>query len=1242
MTLELPTELYGVTLAWSSTDAAVIDPVTGFVDVASLTTQVVVTLTVDASRGVETGQKTFELTVGELPVTDISDVLDATEGTFLIEGVLTSGEYQNTYFIEDATGFIALYSDGSTVIESFLNDNLGNVIQITGTRASYHGLNQIAVQEFEFISESEVPAPINLDALELTEENLAEYQGALIELTDMIVSSVDVDSYGNIVLILTHLYNGTTVEVKWDSRVSLPTELNTALQSVDVGDAIDIVANLGWYDAPRILITTTSMITEVVLTDDQKLAADKAALTFGGDVYVAMSETLPLVGINNSTITWAITADAGSNATLDAVTGAFSIIDPTADATVELTATLQLGDATDTAVFTYNLFLAPAVNLGDFASQTDGDVVQITGIVYAVIGNGIFVEDATGQLFVFSYDLDYEVGDEVLLIGAVGSYSGSPQLKDVVYAPAALSVGNAVSMTAEVYEHGVTVLEPGQLYSVTGTVAIEGSYDNVYIYVNETDAFEIYYKSPSDSIAVLEGLEGETVTVEIIYYNGGDSFAYVGGTEGVTLEENWIAYGDFTLVEDGTDKVVTYGVVPTNWWESNLQTENIIFDGEAWGVEFTFTGVAGQTYLFKFEGNGSNDEVAAVATGSEQTVILDLSAMTVEQRAGLNLFVFFAQTVGEEGTFTIHSWEAHKEEWIAYGDMTLVEDGTDKVVTYGAIPGNWWEYNLQAEDINFDGTNNAVEFTFTGVEGQEYLFKFEGNGNNDEVAAIATGEEQTVILDLSGMTEEQRAGLNLFVFFVKSSGQTGTFTIHSWEGINFTVVTDFTDLFTMTDGTNYDIANGDLVKLTGVVTGNSYDGLFLQDANGVGFFLYKPNETGINIGDEVSYIGTIGDYKEARQVTYGAYLLEVLSTGNALVVTPATADEIDAWVTSDAGALYSFDGFTYEGIDGSDLILGYTLADGVTVGQVKVRYFDNWEDLQTIANNYLAGETIPELEFILYNFRDGIVQLDVVSANFTEQNYYDYDNNQIPDPLELTEDFIIEDGEFGTTWVVTAQSVSLDGYVDFTTTAGTLLVTQPAVGEADVTGTLTVTATNGSISNTITVNVTVLAEVATGSVTELFITEVLDWDGGTNKAVELYNGTDTAIVLDGVYTLKVNSNANTTWGSAITLTGTILPGETFVIVNAEEAALVALGDLTASISFNGDDAIGLFKDDVLIDLFGVFGEDPGSGWTVGSGTTANSSIQRISTVTAPVDVWNVAEWEYFDDANHTLGSYTPA
>lgn len=830
MTLNFPSELYGVTLTYSSDMPTVITDA-GDVDYANQTTQVTVTVTITATKGTETDTKDVVIKVGELSVSPIADVLDETSGTFLIEGTLISGEYQNTYFVQDDSGNIAIYTNGDSDIETFLNANLGNVISVTGTRGAYHGLEQLNITDVTYVEDGTLPTPTNLDSMVLNSANLAEYQGQLIELTNMIVSEYSTDSYGNVVLTLTHLLNGSSIEVKWDSRVDLPTDLDTTLAGLTVGDAVDIVAPLGWYDAPRILVDTNTTLTVVTLTDDQKLAADKAALNFGGNVFDATTVDLPATGANGSAIAWAVTTDAGSNASIDA--GVLSIVEPTGDATVEITATLTLGDATDTAVFTYTLMAVTAIDLGDFASQATDSVVAVSGVVYAVIGNGFFIEDSTGQVFVFTYDATYSVGDEVELIGTVGAYNGSPQLTDPISLPDPLSTGNSVSMEPMMYEDGVTTLVPGQLYTVMGTVAIEGQYNNVFIYVNETDAFEIYYKSPADSISALEALDGEMVAVELIYYNDDTSFVYVGGTDGVSL----------------------------------------------------------------------------------------------------------------------------------YAD-----------------------------------------------------------------------------------------------------------------------VTDFSDLYAMTDGTNYDIANGTMVTITGVVTGNSHDGLFLQDSNGVGFFMYYPDETGINIGDEATFYGEVTDYNGARQLAYGAAQVAILSSGNALVVTSVTADEIDAFGMNDAGTLFSFDGFTLAGIDGTTMTLEYTKAD-TTTGTVTIRYFSNWDDLNAIAEYYTVGDALPTVEFILYNFRDSLIQLDCVSVNFSDADSVQFDTGNVPATLDLYGDFVIPTGDFGSTYTVTAVSSEISAYVDYTTTPGTLLYTEPA---ADVTGTITIDVTKGSESDTATISVTVKVPLAAGTYTETF------------------------------------------------------------------------------------------------------------------------------------------------------------
>ena len=164
---------------------------------------------------------------------------------------------------------------------------------------------------------------------------------------------------------------------------------------------------------------------------------------------------------------------------------------------------------------------------------------------------------------------------------------------------------------------------------------------------------------------------------------------------------------------------------------------------------------------------------------------------------------------------------------------------------------------------------------------------------------------------------------------------------------------------------------------------------------------------------------------------------------------------------------------------------------------------------------------------------------------------------------------------------------------------------------------------------------------------ELFISEYVESFKGNNKYVEIYNPTSESIDLSG-YSLKMNTNGKKegeeiVWTSLHNkaFTGTIEPGH--VVVFANNQAVNYAGEVVkcSAMTFNGDDAIGLFKGETLIDLMGTPGVQEKFG--------ENVVLRRVATVTSPNTTYTLAEWHEVkltsaeDDASvgiSGLGSHT--
>ena len=152
---------------------------------------------------------------------------------------------------------------------------------------------------------------------------------------------------------------------------------------------------------------------------------------------------------------------------------------------------------------------------------------------------------------------------------------------------------------------------------------------------------------------------------------------------------------------------------------------------------------------------------------------------------------------------------------------------------------------------------------------------------------------------------------------------------------------------------------------------------------------------------------------------------------------------------------------------------------------------------------------------------------------------------------------------------------------------------------------------------------------------ELFISEYYEGSKGNNKYIEIYNGTGKEVDLSQYkIVLYANGASEPNDYGVFNLSGKLSHNSVLVVYNsqADVTEIVGCGGVSAStgISFNGNDAVSLYKGDALIDVFGVIGNDPGNnvGWNVGSGSTCNSAIIRNSNVGYPNAKWNVDEWTY--------------
>lgn len=243
----------------------------------------------------------------------------------------------------------------------------------------------------------------------------------------------------------------------------------------------------------------------------------------------------------------------------------------------------------------------------------------------------------------------------------------------------------------------------------------------------------------------------------------------------------------------------------------------------------------------------------------------------------------------------------------------------------------------------------------------------------------------------------------------------------------------------------------------------------------------------------------------------------------------------------------------------------------------------------------------------------------------------------------------------GTTYYVRAY-VTNNGGTSYS--ADSMFTTDPveapeAVAAEDVTATsfeANWTAVDGAVSYRLDVST---SETFGSSVaaTDLFFSEYVE-GSSTNKYLEIYNGTGSTVDLSG-YRVRLYSNGSTTASGTsndVQLSGTLTNGSVVVIRNSGATLYSGTATVVASVNFNGNDAVALYKIATAanVDIIGRIGEDPGTAWTSTSNTTVDKTLVRKANVTGGVTVNPVSgfptlesQWDVLNQNVVTgLGSHT--
>ena len=512
-------------------------------------------LTATIKGGDKTATKAFNLTVPKYVLWSHEQYMAAKEGdNVVVKGIVVAlnskaaGNTRNHIFLADTKvvgGYYSYQMDQDPVAD--LGIEVGMVVEVTGPVTPYSGMQEIKGGTARIVDTNKQTVEV-LDITDkiLAGESLANYVGLPVTIKGVEIAGQELETASS--QYLNFKIGETTAYVR-----TYVTDFPTTLKADDKA-TIDAAhaEHFGWKaNATGILVlysgnpylipmgTDCFEYVELIVKTDAEKVADvldniNIATSFSTDEVV----TLPVSVYPEVALTW-----AADKADITIAEGKMTVVVPETATEVTVTVTAKCGEVTETKTFTVKLSkkATPVKEIIDIALGQEHNVYTeskylvagiITDVYNETYGNMRITDEFGNILTIYgTYGADGELrydklenkpvaGDYVVILGIVGQYNGTPQIKNgwIQSYTTPTSVADAIAIGAA-KEHN-TYTEEKHIVTGVITEVYNTQYGNMKITDGEGNILTVYGTYGADGENRYDKLEVKPVAGDVIVVYG--------------------------------------------------------------------------------------------------------------------------------------------------------------------------------------------------------------------------------------------------------------------------------------------------------------------------------------------------------------------------------------------------------------------------------------------------------------------------------------------------------------------------------------------------------------------------------------------------------------------------------------------------------------------------------------------------------------------------------------------------